>query len=117
MAQCKYDHKISYTYKYDIFSSLEAEIENILARTIITIWNVTQPDRPLYVLTTPELVTTACFQQERSSLVFVGSEWGAINLWDLRLAIFYIFTVKIFISFWPSSQSCNEPSVAVAVAF
>ena len=63
-------------------------------RTFITIWNISQPSQPLFLLSSTSLVTSACFQFDKSSFIFGGCEDGQVLLWDLRYRLLCVFGFK-----------------------
>ena len=53
-------------------------------KNFITLWNVCQPDRPLSVLSANGSISCACFQLDKSALIFAGCADGSVVVWDLR---------------------------------
>ena len=53
-------------------------------RSYLTIWNISSPSQPLHVLVTSGSVTKVCFSPTKASMVFAGTQDGAVSVWDLR---------------------------------
>ncbi|OWY95923.1 hypothetical protein PHMEG_00033938, partial [Phytophthora megakarya] len=53
-------------------------------KTISCIWDVNLPNRPLHLLKSEGVASTACLSPSRELFVVVGTEDGSIHVWDLR---------------------------------
>ncbi|ETN16949.1 hypothetical protein PPTG_06035 [Phytophthora nicotianae INRA-310] len=53
-------------------------------KTISCVWDVNLPNRPLHILKSEGVASTACFSPSRDLFVVVGTEDGTIHVWDLR---------------------------------
>ncbi|KAF4131255.1 hypothetical protein GN958_ATG19510 [Phytophthora infestans] len=53
-------------------------------KTVSCVWDVNLPNRPLYILKSEGVASTACLSPSRDLFVVVGTEDGSIHVWDLR---------------------------------
>ncbi|KAG7381668.1 WD repeat-containing protein 60 [Phytophthora pseudosyringae] len=53
-------------------------------KTISCVWDVNLPNRPLHLLKSEGVASTACLSPSRDLFVVVGTEEGSIHVWDLR---------------------------------
>ena len=53
-------------------------------RSYLTIWNISSPLTPVYILVTSGSVSSVCFSPTKASMVFAGMMDGSISVWDLR---------------------------------
>ncbi|KAF1789078.1 WD40-repeat-containing domain [Phytophthora cactorum] len=53
-------------------------------KTVSCVWDVNLPNRPLHILKSEGVASTACLSPSRDLFVVVGTEDGSIHVWDLR---------------------------------
>ncbi len=60
------------------------EDDDLMTRSFLCVWNVSQPSVPQQVLVANDEVSKCCFSPLRASIVFAGLAHGMVCAWDIR---------------------------------